>query len=161
LTGLTTPLDVIGLDGDIYYKLDADGVVIATYEKVAGTWVVIGAINPVWTPYTPTVTSSSGTITSFNTVVFRYYKLGKTLFFRGAINVGNNGTGAGWLVITLPYNAASIGSSVYGARSWDIKSLAGYIASGSSPRIILSLYDGTYPVVINGVLAFAGSYEIE
>jgi hypothetical protein len=60
-----------------------------------------GTLLTPWTAYTPTITSSSGTITS-RSATGRYKQIGKTVHVLLDINITNNGTGAGVINFTLP-----------------------------------------------------------
>lgn len=57
-----------------------------------------------WTTYTPTITSSSGTLTTAS-AEGRYIRVGKlcTVAFKGTITT--NGTGSGVILISLPFTA--------------------------------------------------------
>ncbi|MGZ3583191.1 MAG: hypothetical protein ACXVCT_10605 [Ktedonobacterales bacterium] len=110
-----------------------------------------------WTGYTPTVTSTSGTITSV-TALGNYKRIGKIVFVEIDINISSNGTGSGAVQATLPFTPtnAPIGVGV------GVTSLAkGCIANAqSSPsRVIISLYDSTYPGASGGQIYFSIVYQ--
>jgi hypothetical protein len=61
--------------------------------------------------FTPTVTSSSGTLTSVTVGVCDYTKIGRQVTVNMQITITNAGTGSGTLVATLPFtNGASVGN---------------------------------------------------
>lgn len=62
-----------------------------------------------WTSYTPTVTSSSGSITSY-TATGRYQRIGKTCVTAFSIVITNAGTASGAMIVTLPFTAANPGN---------------------------------------------------
>jgi hypothetical protein len=56
-----------------------------------------------WTNYASTVTSQSGTITSYTSDI-KYLRVGKMLAMRIYITITNAGTGGGYLQFTIPFN---------------------------------------------------------
>jgi hypothetical protein len=58
-----------------------------------------------WTAYTPTVTSSGGTITTVGAVSGYYQQVGKTMFVYFSIVITTVGTATGQLRFTLPVNS--------------------------------------------------------
>lgn len=59
-----------------------------------------------WSVYSPTVTASSGTITSY-TATGRYKKIGRTVFVQADVSIVNVGTAVGQVIITLPFTSAA------------------------------------------------------
>lgn len=115
-----------------------------------------------WVDYTPTVTTSSGTITAY-TAKARYIKRGKLLTISVNISITNNGTGAGALLVTMP--TATVGSVIGGTclngreRGILNATVTAYIDGGASTAEVTT-YNGLYPGGTGAVLSFAGSYEI-
>ena len=60
-----------------------------------------------WTAYTPTVTSSGGTITTVGAVSGAYQQIGKTVFAYVSIVITTVGTATGQLRFTLPITSAT------------------------------------------------------
>lgn len=58
--------------------------------------------------WTPTVTSSSGTITSYTLVGANYTKIGRVVHVNFAVTITNAGTGAGSLDVTLPFTNGAV-----------------------------------------------------
>lgn len=58
-----------------------------------------------WTTFTPTLTTTSGSVTSYVVDAARYIKIGKTVTVSYNVTVTNNGTGAGQTNLTLPVAA--------------------------------------------------------
>jgi hypothetical protein len=56
-----------------------------------------------WTAYTPTVTSSGGTITTVGTNVAFYQQIGKTVLVNFLVTITTVGTATGQLLLTLPF----------------------------------------------------------
>jgi hypothetical protein len=66
-----------------------------------------------WTSYTPTVTASSGSITS-SSATGRYIQIGKFVFAIVSVTITLNGTGAGTLIVSAPVSAtASVATGLY------------------------------------------------
>jgi hypothetical protein len=55
-----------------------------------------------WTAYTPTVTSSSGTITTVGAVSAFYQQIGKTVLVNFSVTITTVGTAAGQMLLTVP-----------------------------------------------------------
>jgi hypothetical protein len=115
-----------------------------------------------WVAYTPTVTATSGTITAY-TAEGKYIKRGKLLTVSASVNISNNGTGAGEIMVSLP--AATIGTTLGGTllpgRERNILNVAltAYIESGASSAEVMT-YNAAYPGGTGAAFTFSGSYEI-
>jgi hypothetical protein len=62
---------------------------------------------PTWTSWTPTVSASSGTITTYTILFAKYIQIGKLVHCMFDIQIDNNGTGAGNLLVTAPVTIAA------------------------------------------------------
>jgi hypothetical protein len=70
--------------------------------------------NAAWISYTPTVTSSSGSITSY-TSEGRYQRIGKTCLVTVTVSITNVGTASGAMIVTLPFTSkGSVGVAYMG-----------------------------------------------
>lgn len=130
-------------------------------EGQYGDWYPSGATSGavaggVWQSYTPTITSSVGSITSYTVMSARYFKIGPNVTFNIDVLVSTVGTGSGVIEFTLPVEASGVDYPVLGVRGSD--ALAG-IVSGSSGR--LHTYDGSYPASIPTQLKWGGTYEAD
>jgi len=100
--------------------------------------------------WTPTVTSTSGTITTVDNVEGFYTKIGRQVTVYAHATTTDNGTGAGNLRFTgLPYTPVSTtmsgtGFMGVGYNSSSGKTLRGRVTGGNL-RIDVSNVDGTYP----------------
>ncbi len=113
----------------------------------------------VWTAYTPTITTQTGTITALGTVTGRYKTLGKTVFFQVSIAITTNGTGAGSVRATLPLTGAAFEFSISGVETaLTGKGLAGWTLT-SATYVIIIFSDGTYPGADGRRLVVSGVYE--
>jgi pectate lyase len=67
----------------------------------------LNGIGETWTSYTPTVTSSGGTITTVGAVSAAYTQVNKIVFVYVSIVITTVGTASGQLRFTLPITAAT------------------------------------------------------
>lgn len=110
-----------------------------------------------WTTWVPTISASSGSITT-SSAVARYQQFGKTVFISIAITVTTNGTGAGNLQCTLPFTSQSIAAFSAVETVNNGSACSAYIsASGTTVRI--NTYNNTYPVTSGSIILVCGSYE--
>lgn len=114
--------------------------------------------------WTPTVTSTSGTITSFGTRQGFYTKIGRQVTLWGSIEVTNNGTGAGSIsVASLPYTPATstLGGNGYIGSGYNTSSGALLGARATSGGTIgVFRYDGVYPVGTGQSITFCVTYFV-
>ena len=111
--------------------------------------------------YTPVVSTSSGTITSY-TASGLYKLIGTTCILNVVISVTNNGTGAGVFNVTLPipHRASGIGSAFYGRETAATGlGLTGF-ANIASNDFQISTSSGLYPAGTGYILFGTLIYEI-
>lgn len=117
----------------------------------------------VWTAWTPTVTSTTGTITTLGTVTAKYRLEPKTVFFIVSATITTNGTGASAINITLPPILGGLANGIqscYGRENGVTgKALVGVILNGSQ-GINVTFYDGTYPGANGHIIQIQGFYEV-
>jgi hypothetical protein len=102
-----------------------------------------------WTTYTPVLTSTGGTITSYTINSARYYKLGKIVHVEIDATVTNNGTGSGAKDFTLPLTARNSFGSGGGV---DLTTGFGQVVFGiSATSFRIANYNYTYPGVTTRV----------
>jgi len=115
--------------------------------------------SPDWINFTPTVSSSSGTITTVAAIAAgdcKYKLEGTTCTFDYTVTITTNGTGAGVVQMTLPFQAKKIDTANGKVAAVNI----GGLIQSSVARVDVSKYDGTYPGSDGAVLRISGSYEI-
>ena len=61
--------------------------------------------------YTPTMTSGSGSFSSFSVNIGRYILIGKLVWVRAEFTISSLGTASGSLSFTLPFTAKNIGGT--------------------------------------------------
>lgn len=111
-----------------------------------------------WRSYAPTITPSSGTITTLGAVSGKYKLRPYSVDISLEITITTNGTGAGAITSTLPFNTDSLSYSVPGRETATGGATLLGTVSGSSLRI--QKYDNTYPAVDGAKLVMTGSYGI-
>jgi len=98
--------------------------------------------------WTPTITSSGGTITTVGTCTGQYTRIGRQVTLSMDLRITNNGTGTGYLTVAgLPI---SMGATLYGAGSSTEIGATGKLlalSAGTETTINITNYDGTYPGV--------------
>lgn len=105
------------------------------------------------------VSASSGTISSATTAT-QWKIIGKTVFFRGAVTVSNNGTGAGTLLAAGFLPVAPIQTLELTGREAGVSGkVIAMQASPSSTSVTFFNYDNTYPGATGAVLIVSGVYE--
>lgn len=102
------------------------------------------AMQAAWTPYTPTVTPSSGAFTTVS-ASGRYKQIGKTVHVGLLVNITTNGTAAGNIQVSLPIQCSGLCYAAITGREVNVtgKMLQGYIAGGSTAMYIWN-YDNSY-----------------
>lgn len=107
-------------------------------------------------PYTPTVTSLSGSLTKAS-AEGSFLQVGKIIFFYVRATVATNGTGAGALVISLPFSASKgNGSGKEVATSG--KAVTAEINNGEN--MIVRGYDNLYPAVDGSIVDITGMFQV-
>jgi hypothetical protein len=111
--------------------------------------------------WTPSVTSSSGSITTVGTVTGKYTKTGNVVTLFARITITTNGTGSGSIVVAgLPYSPSTSVSAYSGygrERSVSGKQLqVDFTSAGSSFEVYN--YDNTYPASNGATLIFTVLY---
>lgn len=113
-----------------------------------------------WTTYTPTVTSTTGTITTLGTVTGRYKQIGKTVFVQMSIDVTTNGSGASSVKATLAVTASANAYVLSGRENiTGGKTLSAVILASDGTSLRIFNYDNTYPASDGCRLLVTGVYE--
>jgi len=127
-------------------------------------WASSSAPSYTWTNYTPTVTASSGTITS-TTSKGQYLQIGKMIVVSVDVLITNAGTGSGNLNVSLPINALPgnvnrwSGSGAETAATG--KGLQVVCDAGNVPTLLTSrFYDFTTCIATNNRLDITIIYEV-
>lgn len=123
------------------------------------TVIDVSMLTGTWTSFSPSVTSSVGTITT-SSASGSWIQIGKLVHFKATITITTNGTGAGVINLGLPATAGTnLGSVVVGrGNAVSLKMIQGIIApAGTTTQ--LTNYDNTYPGVSGESIVVSGTYE--
>jgi hypothetical protein len=107
----------------------------------------------------PTVVSQSGTLTSA-TVTVRWRRLRNRIEIQGTYSVTTNGTGAGAILVSLPWNSHAQNYAVANFKELSVvgKSGAGVI-NASASTVNFQFADGGYPGGDGYNVRFSGDYR--
>ncbi len=163
---LTTTVAAIA-KGTGTYTVGAHDILIQTLDLGNSTpvpTVETGAtVAGVWVTWTPTISASSGTITTSSAVA--RYKIDpldqKTIHVQMAITITTNGTGATALLATLPITSEnnSIPGTIPGKEvAATGRTCVGHVAVNST-SLIIHQYDGTYPAADGRIIVLNGVYK--
>jgi len=112
-----------------------------------------------WQTYTPTITSSAGTITTVSSVSGRYRKTGRIIHIEIDFTVTTNGTGATRIDATYPSGIVAVGNGMIAGRVTGVGlMLQGLVADGST-SVAITTYDNVYPGADGRRLYVSGSFE--
>lgn len=114
-----------------------------------------------WQTYTPTLSASSGTLTSASANGL-YIRRGNIVYIKVTITITTNGTAAGQLQFTVPIaSTGSYGNALHGfERALTGNAVVGFIDGGSSTVAYFKNYNGTYPGANGYVFNINGFYEV-
>lgn len=112
----------------------ANGTVLTadSAEATGLKWATPSGGFPAWTSYTPTVTATVGSITTYSAAGW-YSQSGKTVVAQARVTITTVGTAAGTMVVTLPIVAAT-GTS----KEWIGAALEGQTTGASGWASVLS-----------------------
>ena len=109
--------------------------------------------------WTPSATSSIGTITSITSATGKYTRVGRQVTLTGFILIGTNGTGAGYIKVTgMPFTIPTETTGCGFESQITGKGLTVYYAAASTLGI--SFTDGLYPAVSSAGFKFQATYFV-
>ncbi len=120
------------------------------------TAVAASGLAAAWTPYTPTVTSGTGTFTSAS-ATGAYVQVGKIVSFRIEVTVTTNGTAATNIAATLPVADVNRHNASGFERALTGKVVRGSLNSGG--KVTFLYYDNSYPGADGAIFVLSGVYE--
>jgi hypothetical protein len=120
-------------------------------------WEEVAALETAWVSYTPTISASSGTITT-SSGSGRYKQIGKTVYFQATATITTNGTGAGNLIITLPI-AAQAANRFFGSGRDSTSGALCVWYNSSTTQAYVQTTAGVYPGADGRSISISGSYE--
>jgi hypothetical protein len=115
-------------------------------------------VNAWVTSFVPTITATSGAITT-SAATCQYKREGANVHFAISITITTNGTGAGTLRATLPF-ASTGNDNVFIGRDRGVsgKALTATLVAGGSTLDIKN-YDNSYPAADGAVIMITGTYR--
>ena len=116
-----------------------------------------------WTAWTPTITSSSGTITTVGSVGGRYVEMGKLVTCTFSVQITTKGTATGFVLLTLPVTRRStVTNGTCGSyREINNDGQAGMVLIvGTSSQVGLLRNDGNTSFVNDGN-TYVGTFTYE
>lgn len=155
-TGLTGTLQAAQEPAHTGDMTNTAGSLATTVTKINGVDQTAS-----WTTYTPTVTSSGGTITTVS-ATGRYRQIGKTVHLEIYVTITTAGTGIAQLKATLPINAAAfnyVGIAKESALTG--KSGASQILGGTDATVVQAVDSaGVTFIASGGTVNYGITYEI-
>jgi hypothetical protein len=124
-------------------------------QGITANTASITADESAWTAYTPVISAFSGTFTT-SSATGRFHKIGKTVFLYVVVSITTNGSGAGYVIATIPF-AANIAAIIPGRENAVTGKMIYGLLSGTA--MIILQYDNTYPAGNGYQLVLSGSYE--
>ena len=107
--------------------------------------------------WTPTPSSSSGTLSGWVITSASYTKFGNRVAFDINAQIANIGTGSGSLRFTLPFTPGVLGAG--GATNSSTGTALSCLIS-TDGLVVLSKYDGTFPVANGNIVRVGGIYRV-
>jgi hypothetical protein len=141
------------------YVKDGATAIEALGDAIDAT--VFGLGGPTWTNYTPTISATSGSITTTTVNSAKYAQSNKVVFLMFDITVNNNGTGSGSLNVTLPSgkNASTLNYVGCGRELLVTgSSLSVYAESATNMRV--HTYNNGYPVGTGQRIVGSLTYQV-
>ncbi len=128
------------------------------YYYDGGSWrtMAYGAFASAWgTSFTPVVTASAGSITSY-TATCRYVQLGKMIFVHIGVSITNVGTATGEMLVTLPVAEQGNRIVLNGVDTFTGRTVGGYSTSGT---LHVNRYDNATILATGAAVHLSGVYE--
>lgn len=164
-TSSGSPTYAVGSNGHSLFVLDTENGTPAPTIETGGdiSWRkdVSGMSDNAWISYTPTISATSGTITT-SSANMSYIRRGNVIYFKAQILITTNGTGAGALLMTVPI--AQVGS--FGTVSTGLQRVPtgyvvyGWLDGGGDTTMSIKFYNDTYPGADGAVIEISGFYEV-
>lgn len=151
----TTPFE-----GQMIYETDTDKVLV--YNGSAWRYSTTPQTTEpgVWQDWTPTVTSSSGTLTTVTVNKARYTQFQKTVTAIIDFTITTIGTGSGVPKFTLPVTSITTNALVMGSyRETAVGGLIGVITWDTTTRAVLQRYDNASHLAANNRYEGTFTYE--
>jgi hypothetical protein len=143
------------IGGRISGTVTNNGGTTNQFIGVNGISASLAAPDPI--TWTPTISSSSGTITTSSVGYAVYRIIDRTVFFSISITVTTNGTGAGFLRFTPPTGSPQYGGNFTARNGTSGVGLIATVATAGS-QVLISTTAGAYPVADGQTVVCQGFY---
>lgn len=162
-TGLPVSGGISGLGTNVatFLATPSSANLAAAITDETGSGALPFGLGDAWTAYTPTVSSSGGSLTTASGSG-RYLVTGKMLMFQVQISITTNGTGSGTLNVTLPASKTAKALCTLVGRETQAtgKVISGTISAASGTMTCM-YYDNTYPGADGTRFNIGGVIEVE
>ncbi|MCF1452303.1 hypothetical protein ACQZ61_04055 [Agrobacterium vitis] len=142
-------------------------ITIPAGRTAAFTASINGAVSPIISDanfaslsHVPFFEPSTGSISGYTVNLAKYSRVGKLVHVYYDISITNNGSGAGGIVLGLPFAVASGAGCILAGRETGStgKQLQAY-GGASATTVTVTAYDNTYPAGSGYRLILSGTYE--
>jgi hypothetical protein len=125
------------------------------------TAATLNTIGAAWETWTPVITATAGTITSYTTTTPRYARINKIVVGQIIFAITNVGTATGVPIFTLPITAASTTPNViFGTyRETAATGLTGVVGSFTTTQGLLYRYDNANHIATGRTYSCTFTYE--
>jgi len=164
-TSSGSPTYAVGSNGHSLFVLDTENGTPSPTIEAGGdiSWrkdVSAMSDNP-WIQYTPTLSATSGTLTTATANMY-YIRRGVVVYFKAQIIITTNGSASGALLMTVPI--AQVGS--FGTISTGLQrtptgyTVYGWLDGGGTTTMSIKFYNDVYPGANGAVIEVTGLYEV-
>jgi hypothetical protein len=143
------------IGGRISGTVTNNGGTTNQFIGVNGISASLAAPDPI--TWTPTISASSGSITTSSVGYAVYRLINRTVFFSISITVTTNGTGAGFLRFTPPTGSPQYGGNFTARNGTSGVGLIATVATAGS-QVLISTTAGAYPVADGQTVVCQGFY---
>jgi hypothetical protein len=164
-TSSGSPTFAVGSAGHSLFCLDTENGTPAPTVEVGGdiSWRkdVSGMSDNAWIQYTPTLSATSGTLTTAAANMY-YIRRGNVVYFKTQIIITTNGSASGALLMTVPIpQVGSFGTVASGFQRAPLGYIVyGWLDGGGDTTMNIKFYDDTYPGADGAVIEVSGFYEV-
>ena len=128
------------------------------------TAATMNSIGATWETWTPTITSSAGTLTSVTGIVGRYARINKIIIAYVEFTIANAGSGTGSARSTVPFPisstyAAGPAGAIGDMREYAALGFTGAVTVVNSTTISFNRYDAASYVASNRAIGATFIYE--
>lgn len=160
-----SPAFAVGSNGHSLFTLDTENGTPSPIQEVGGSisWRkdVSGLSDSYYEPFTPTLSATSGTLTTA-TAAMLFRRRGNIIFFKSQITITVNGSASGALQMSMPVpQVGSFGTISIGlARAVSGLTLRGFLDGGGATVMNIKTVNDTYPGANGETIELSGFYQV-